>query len=105
MIMHCPDCASEFIGMDLASPDHDIAPTGRLSSAIERLAVDDQLKCKTICWDCGWTETRTLTLTAIDETHGDPVRALEERVEDLEADLATATDRLETARTQQGEPR
>jgi hypothetical protein len=105
MTMKCPDCASELIGREIASPDRDIPPTSRPSSAIERLAVDDQLECKTICWDCGWIETRTLTLTATDETHGDPVSALEERVADLEADLATTTDRLETVRTQREESR
>jgi hypothetical protein len=101
--MNCPDCASTMTGREVISPDRNIASMGRASSVIERLAVDDQLEFETICWDCGWTETRTLTLTAIDETHGDPVTALEERVENLEADLATATDRLETVRTQRRE--
>lgn len=101
--MNCPDCASTLTGREVFSPDRNVAAMGRASSVIERVAVDDQIEFETICWECGWIETRTLTLTSIDETHGDPVTALEERVENLEDDIATATDRLETVRTQRRE--
>ena len=70
--MDCPECGSATVATDLdADPGSDIPPTLSITDAILKLAESEAIGVTRRCWECGWRETRTVKVAAVDVESGD----------------------------------
>jgi hypothetical protein len=79
--MDCPECGSATVTIDLDSdPGSDIPPTLSITEAILELAESETIGVTRLCWECGWRETRAVTLDTIDVESGDESVAERRRI-------------------------
>jgi len=57
----CPDCGSHMVTP--LEPQKPLRATTNVNTFVMEADDGDSAKFTNICWDCGWQETRTVTIT------------------------------------------
>lgn len=111
--MDCPECGSATVTIDLDSdPGSDIPPTLSITDAILELAESEAIGVTRLCWECGWRETRTVTVDAVDVESGDEsvaerrriIKGVNAELEQIDESASLREVLAETERVRQQEP-